>query len=43
MIVGGSFGGLFVAKALRHAQVEMTVIDPAHHHLFGSLLHQLAT
>ena len=42
-IVGCGFAGLFAAKALRHAPVEVTVIDRANHHLFQPLLYQLAT
>jgi len=42
-IVGGGFGGLFAAKALRSADVEVTLIDRTTHHLFQPLLYQLAT
>ena len=42
-IVGAGFGGLFAAKALRRADVEVTVIDRTNHHLFQPLLYQLAT
>jgi len=42
-IVGCGFGGLFAAQALRHAQVDVTVIDRANHHLFQPLLYQMAT
>jgi NADH dehydrogenase len=42
-IVGGGFGGLFAAKALRRADVEVTVIDRTNHHLFQPLLYQVAT
>jgi NADH:ubiquinone reductase (H+-translocating) len=42
-IVGGGFGGLSAAKALRRAEVDVTVIDRANHHLVQPLLHQLAT
>ena len=41
-IVGSGFGGLFAAKALRHADVEVTVIDRTNHHLFQPLLYQVA-
>jgi NADH:ubiquinone reductase (H+-translocating) len=43
VIVGGGFGGLFAAKFLRHAPVEVTLIDRANHHTFQPLLYQLAT
>jgi NADH dehydrogenase len=42
-IVGCGFGGLVAAKALRRAEVDVTVIDRANHHLVQPLLHQLAT
>src|SRR5947209_5108017 len=41
-IVGSGFGGLFAAKHLRHADVEVTVIDRTNHHLFQPLLYQVA-
>ncbi len=43
VIVGGGFGGLFAAKFLRHAPVEVTLIDRTNHHTFQPLLYQLAT
>jgi NADH:ubiquinone reductase (H+-translocating) len=43
VIVGSGFGGLAAAKALRRAQVEVTVIDRTNHHLFQPLLYQMAT
>jgi NADH dehydrogenase FAD-containing subunit len=42
-IVGGGFGGLFAARALQHAEVEVTVIDRTNHPLFQPLLYQVAT
>jgi NADH dehydrogenase len=42
-IVGAGFGGLFAAKAVRRADVEVTVVDRTNHHLFQPLLSQLAT
>jgi NADH dehydrogenase len=42
-IVGSGFGGLFAARALRNAEVEVTVIDRTNHHLFQPLLYQVAT
>jgi len=43
VIVGGGFGGLAAARALRHAPVRVTVIDRSNHHLFQPLLYQVAT
>jgi NADH dehydrogenase len=42
-IVGCGFGGLFAARALRRAEVDVTVIDRNNHHLFQPLLYQMAT
>jgi NADH dehydrogenase len=42
LIVGGGFGGLYAAKALRRAPVEVTLVDRANHHLFQPLLYQVA-
>src|ERR1043165_1414332 len=41
--VGGGFGGLAAARALRHAPVRITLIDRSNHHLFQPLLYQVAT
>src|SRR5438876_417463 len=43
VIVGGGFGGLYAARALRKAPVEITLVDRANHHLFQPLLYQVAT
>src|ERR1700733_10484977 len=43
VIVGCGFGGLFAARALARAPVQVTVIDRTNHHLFQPLLYQLAT
>ncbi|MDI3282985.1 NAD(P)/FAD-dependent oxidoreductase [Polyangium sp. 15x6] len=43
VIVGGGFGGLYAAKALRHAPVRITLLDRKNHHLFQPLLYQVAT
>jgi NADH:ubiquinone reductase (H+-translocating) len=43
VIVGCGFGGLFAARALKRAPVEVTVIDRTNHHLFQPLLYQVAT
>ena len=42
VIVGAGFGGLFAAKALAKADVELTVIDRHNYHLFQPLLYQVA-
>src|SRR5262245_24419072 len=42
-IVGGGFGGLAAARALRRAPVHVTLIDRSNHHLFQPLLYQVAT
>ena len=43
VIVGSGFGGLFAAKALRRADVEVTMVAKTTHHLFQPLLYQVAT
>jgi NADH dehydrogenase len=43
VIIGGGFGGLDAAKALRHAPVEVTLIDKRNFHLFTPMLYQVAT
>jgi NADH dehydrogenase len=43
VIVGSGFGGLFAARALRKAPVDVTVIARTSHHLFQPLLYQVAT
>ena len=43
VVVGGGFAGLNAAKALKHAPVEVTVIDKRNFHLFQPLLYQIAT
>jgi NADH dehydrogenase len=43
VILGGGFGGLYAAKALRRAPVAVTVIDRRNFHLFQPLLYQVAT
>jgi NADH:ubiquinone reductase (H+-translocating) len=43
VIVGGGFGGLAAAKALKNAPAEIILIDRANHHLFQPLLYQVAT
>jgi NADH dehydrogenase FAD-containing subunit len=43
VIIGGGFGGLNAARALKRAPVEIVLIDRANHHLFQPLLYQVAT
>ena len=43
VIVGGGFGGLAAAKALRRAPVNVLLIDRSNHHVFQPLLYQVAT
>src|SRR3954452_23578475 len=43
VIIGGGFGGLSAARALRGADVDATVIDRTNHYLFQPLLYQVAT
>ncbi len=43
VIVGGGFGGLYAAKSLGRAPVDVTLIDKRNFHLFQPLLYQVAT
>jgi NADH dehydrogenase len=43
VIAGGGFGGLYAARALRHAPVRVTLLDRKNHHTFQPLLYQVAT
>jgi NADH dehydrogenase len=43
VIVGGGFGGLEAARALRRVPVGVTLIDRRNFHLFQPLLYQVAT
>jgi NADH dehydrogenase FAD-containing subunit len=43
VIVGGGFGGLAAAKALRKTAAKVILIDRTNHHLFQPLLYQVAT
>ncbi len=42
-MIGSGFGGLFGTKALRRADVEVTMVAKTTHHLFQPLLYQVAT
>ena len=43
VILGGGFGGLYAAKALKGAPVQVTLLDRQNFHLFQPLLYQVAT
>ncbi len=43
LILGGGFGGLYAAQALKHAPFEITLVDQRNFHLFQPLLYQVAT
>src|SRR5271169_2039989 len=43
VIVGGGFGGLAAARALKRAPVNVVLFDRTNHHLFQPLLYQVAT
>ena len=43
VIVGGGFGGLYAARELADADVDVTLINRTNHHLFAPLLYQVAT
>src|SRR5215217_3407679 len=43
VIIGAGFGGLFATRALRKADVEITLINGTAYHLFQPLLYQVAT
>jgi NADH dehydrogenase len=43
IIIGGGFGGHKAAQRLKHANVDITLIDRSNHHTFQPLLYQVAT
>ncbi|HEY9229521.1 MAG TPA: NAD(P)/FAD-dependent oxidoreductase [Gemmatimonadaceae bacterium] len=43
VIIGAGFGGLYAARALKKANVDVTVVDRTNHHVFQPLLYQVAT
>ncbi|MFT3873134.1 MAG: NAD(P)/FAD-dependent oxidoreductase [Nocardioides sp.] len=43
VVIGSGFGGLFGTRALKRADVEVTLIAETAHHLFQPLLYQMAT
>jgi NADH dehydrogenase len=42
VIVGGGFGGLASAKALKNSGASVVLVDRSNHHLFQPLLYQVA-
>jgi len=43
VIIGGGFGGITAAKALKRANAQVTVVDRTNHFIFQPLLYQVAT
>ena len=43
VIIGGGFGGIELAKKLKHENVEVTILDRHNYHTFQPLLYQVAT
>ncbi|MGA7988971.1 MAG: NAD(P)/FAD-dependent oxidoreductase [Candidatus Dormiibacterota bacterium] len=43
VIVGAGFGGLAATRALRHVNVDVTIVDRNNYHLFQPLLYQVAS
>jgi NADH:ubiquinone reductase (H+-translocating) len=43
VIVGGGFAGIAAARALRHCDADVILIDRRNHHIFQPLLYQVAT
>ena len=43
VIIGGGFGGIAAAKALKRAPVSITLLDRTNHFIFQPLLYQVAT
>ena len=43
VIIGGGFAGLWAARALASAPVDITLLDRGNYHLFQPLLYQVAT
>jgi NADH dehydrogenase len=43
VIVGGGFAGLYAARTLKRAPLQITVVDRRNHHVFQPLLYQVAT
>ena len=43
LILGAGFSGISAARALRNAEVDVTIVDRTNHHVFQPLLYQVAT
>jgi NADH dehydrogenase len=43
VVIGGGFGGLYAARALKNADADVTLVDRTNHHVFQPLLYQVAT
>jgi NADPH-dependent 2,4-dienoyl-CoA reductase/sulfur reductase-like enzyme len=43
VIVGGGFAGIAAARALRHGEADVVLLDRRNHHIFQPLLYQVAT
>lgn len=43
VVLGGGFGGLWAARSLRRARVDVVLVDKKNHHVFQPLLYQVAT
>jgi NADH dehydrogenase len=43
VIIGGGFAGIAATRALRHADVDIVLVDRRNHHIFQPLLYQVAT
>jgi len=43
VIIGGGFGGLYAARSLGKADIDLTLVDRRNFHLFQPLLYQVAT
>jgi NADH dehydrogenase len=43
VVIGGGFAGVAATRALRHADVDVLLIDRRNHHIFQPLLYQVAT
>ncbi|WP_291313547.1 NAD(P)/FAD-dependent oxidoreductase [Corynebacterium sp. UBA2622] len=43
VIIGAGFGGMFAARELADADVDITLVNRTNHHLFAPLLYQVAT
>ena len=42
VVIGGGFAGLYLARGLARADVQVTLVDRRNHHLFQPMLYQVA-